>query len=164
MIPCRICDDGELLMKSKFRLSGCIVAIGFFILIPSLLGVLVGGVGLVMTGDATVETLEATEEEVRADLRNAGVPGTYVQQILDLEDLSPEQMKSLNSEQRRAVHEAKLTLTASTAGVGIGAAIAGGASIFYIIASLIGVLVGWLLVMRKKVLQCTNCGSVTPAS
>lgn len=32
------------------------------------------------------------------------------------------------------------------------------------VPSLVGGLLGWLLVMKKDVLQCGNCGAVTPAS
>ena len=45
-----------------------------------------------------------------------------------------------------------------------GAAIVGGFGVFLIIASLVGGLLGWLLVMRKTVLQCDRCGAVVAAS
>jgi hypothetical protein len=33
-----------------------------------------------------------------------------------------------------------------------------------IVLSFVGGLLGWLLVMKKAVLQCNNCGAVVPAS
>ena len=43
-------------------------------------------------------------------------------------------------------------------------ALAGGVFIFLGLACLVGGLLGWLLIMRKKVLQCTYCGAVVAAS
>jgi hypothetical protein len=50
--------------------------------------------------------------------------------------------------------------------VGLGAfhAIGSGLAIFWAIASFVGGLLGWLLVMRKRVLQCDVCGAVVNAS
>jgi hypothetical protein len=45
-----------------------------------------------------------------------------------------------------------------------GAAIAGGVGVFLIIASLVGGLLGWLLVMKKTVLKCDRCGATITAS
>ena len=41
---------------------------------------------------------------------------------------------------------------------------AGGLSACFGISCLVGGLLGWLLVMKKKVLQCKNCGAVIAAS
>jgi membrane associated rhomboid family serine protease len=44
------------------------------------------------------------------------------------------------------------------------AVLGGGLSIATAIASVVGGLVGWLLVMKKRVLQCSVCGAVVNAS
>ena len=43
-------------------------------------------------------------------------------------------------------------------------AIAGGIGIFLAVAFFVGGLLGWLLVMKKKILCCPNCSAVVPAS
>jgi hypothetical protein len=48
----------------------------------------------------------------------------------------------------------------SDAAVGI----AGGIVVFFGIASFVGGLVGWLLVMKKRVLECSRCGATLNAS
>lgn len=48
----------------------------------------------------------------------------------------------------------------SQTAVGIGA----GMAVLFGIASSVGGLVGWLLVMKKSVLQCSFCGAVVNAS
>jgi hypothetical protein len=42
--------------------------------------------------------------------------------------------------------------------------LAGGVAIFFGIASFVGGLIGWLLVMKKKVLECDACNAVVSAS
>jgi hypothetical protein len=42
--------------------------------------------------------------------------------------------------------------------------IAGGVAIFFGIASFVGGLIGWLLVMKKQVLECNTCKAVVSAS
>jgi len=73
-------------------------------------------------------------------------------------------MSQLTELQRQAVQQAKLELAAGTVGAGAGAALAGGASILFGVFSLVGGLLGWLLVMKKAVLQCNACGAVVAAS
>ena len=52
------------------------------------------------------------------------------------------------------------TDTAYQAGVAIGV----GFAIFCGVASFVGGLIGWLLVMKKRVLQCSVCGAIVNAS
>lgn len=42
--------------------------------------------------------------------------------------------------------------------------IAGGFAIFLGLASFVGGLIGWLLVMKKQTLKCNTCGAVVNAS
>lgn len=49
---------------------------------------------------------------------------------------------------------------AEIAGAAIGAGIGFGAAIFIGISSLAGGLVGWILIMKKKVFKCTTCGFI----
>jgi len=45
-----------------------------------------------------------------------------------------------------------------------GATMATGLAFFFAVAFFVSGLLGWLLVMKKKVLVCTNCSAVVPAS
>jgi hypothetical protein len=164
MIKCRICDEGELKKKKKFRLSGIVVFVGYIILIPSIIGILIGGFGLVATGSSSGEVFESLKDDARGEMQAAGVPQNLIESVLEGQGPSDAQRSSLSVEQVRAIDSAQLTLSAGTAGAGIGVALAGGASLFVIISSLVGGIVGWLLTMKKKVLQCNKCGSVTAAS
>lgn len=60
-----------------------------------------------------------------------------------------------------------VSLTASASvgkDVGPAGAIVGGIFIMFGVASLVGGLLGWLLVMKKDILKCSHCGAVVAAS
>jgi len=46
------------------------------------------------------------------------------------------------------------------AGAAFGGAIADSTSLFIGSVSLVGGLIGWLLLMKKKVFKCSNCGFI----
>ena len=54
--------------------------------------------------------------------------------------------------------------TASHAANDAGSGIAGGIAIFMGLVSFVGGLLGWLLVMKKQVLECNTCKAVVNAS
>ena len=95
-VRCKVCDAGTLLRRKKFRMSGPVVAIGYILLIPSILGIL-ASVFIVV-----------------------------------------------------ALHR--------TDGFGEGVAL------FFGVASFVSGLIGWLLVMKKQVLECNACQAVVNAS
>jgi hypothetical protein len=108
-INCKVCDRGVLVRKKRFRMSGPAVAIGFILLIPSVLGILFSAF-----------ILFAVAVGVGHDAGNPDVAGA--------------------------------------------AAIGTGIAIFIGVGCFVGGLLGWLLIMRKRVLQCNVCEAVVNAS
>lgn len=155
---------GELIARKRYRMSGIVVLIGYLLLIPSIFGIAFCVLMLFATGGATSRTLNQLKEETRQKLVNASVPSTTIEHVLSSQPLSEAERQSLTPDQARAVDDAKLSMSAGMAGVGLGGVFAGGASVCVGIASLIGGLLGWLLVMKKKVLQCNRCSAVIAAS
>jgi hypothetical protein len=163
-IPCKTCEAGQLKKRNRYRMSGVVVLIGYIILIPSLLGIAGATMGVVATGSATEQISGSLEREAQAKLRAAGVPATVVEQVASRHPVQQAELTQLTEPQRQAVQQAKLELAAGTVGAGAGAALAGGASVLFGVFSLVGGLLGWLLVMKKTVLQCNGCGAVVAAS
>jgi hypothetical protein len=161
---CNVCNQGTLKRKKKFRLSGPAVFIGYIFLIPSILGILFGLTLLFGTGAATTESSKTMKEGIRTHLLEANLPQAIIEEVANGRKISQSQKDSLSQNQRIAIESAEMTYSASMVGTGAGAAIAGGFSIFVIFSSFIGGLVGWLLTMKKWVLQCTGCGAVVNAS
>ena len=161
---CKVCDQGVLKKKKKYRMSVPVVLIGYVFLIPSIIGMLIGMIGIIVTGSATSETSKSIKQEVRRQLTEAKVPSSIVEKVINHETVTPMEKQNLSEKQRRALDSARLTYSAGTVGAGAGAAIAGGFSIVVLISSLVGGLLGWLLTMKKKVLPCTHYGAVVSAS
>jgi hypothetical protein len=104
-ISCKICDKGLLQQKKKYRMSGPVVFIGYILLIPSVVGVIISAV-------------------------------TFF----------------------------GISSTASQSGSDAAVGLAGGFIIVIGVAFIVSGLLGWLLVMKKQVLQCNVCGAVVIAS
>ena len=142
-------------------MSGPVVAIGFILLISSILGMLFGVLMLFATGAASSQT--SRSGEIRARLVAQQIPEPIISEVATGKTVSDAELVSLTSEQRAAVHDAQLSASAQKVGAGAGTVIAGGFSLFVIIMSFVVGLLGWLLIMRKRVLQCALCAAVVPA-
>ncbi len=164
MIRCKTCDDGELVKRKAYRMGGVVVLIGYILLIPSLLGMAGSGMMCVATGAAAGGTFEQIEGDARAMLTTAQVPADVVEETVAMRPLSDVDRARLTPEQVRVVNDARRDVAAGSAGAGVGIAMLGGSSAFLFMTSLVGGLLGWLLVMKKRVLQCKSCGAVTAAS
>jgi hypothetical protein len=104
-VICKICDKGQLVQKKKYRMSGPVVLIGYILLIPSVLGVIISA------------------------------------------------MTFFN-----------ISSAASRVNAGAGAGLAGGFTIVVGVAFFVSGLLGWLLVMKKQILQCSICGAAVNAA
>lgn len=161
---CKVCDNGTLVNKKQYRLSGPAVVIGYIFLIPSVIGILIGVFMLFGTGAATSKTAVSLEAEVREQLNKASIPHGIIETVIDNETVSEAQKSQLTADQITVLDDASLTYSTGMVGAGAGTLLAGGFSIFMIISSFVGGLIGWLLVMKKKVLKCSTCGAVVSAS
>jgi DNA-directed RNA polymerase subunit RPC12/RpoP len=161
---CHTCGEGALIKRKKFRMSGPVVAIGFILLIPSFLGMLCGVIMLVITGVSVHAVSSASDYEIRTNLVALQIPDSIVTNVVAGRTVSEDQLALLTAEQRTKVQDAQSSIAALKVGAGVGGFALGGFSVFIIIVSFVGGLLGWLLVMRKKVLQCARCGAIVPAS
>lgn len=210
-LTCKVCDSGTLSSKTVFRMSGPVAAIGFILLVPSILGIIFSafvffGVNIssalmffgIESAANTSDSIPPFQSDFDASFRKSCAVGVRQtnqevgyhasQQLIEqycecslstfketgsettasqtclqkategtLEPLSPDvdAFYSGNSPSRGLVAP---VASLATSVIGSGYAIAIG------IASFVGGLLGWLLVMRKRVLQCNVCGAVVNAS
>lgn len=161
---CQVCNKGQLNFKKIYRMSAPVVIIGYLLLIPSILGMLLGMLLIFTTGGAATSTTMMLKNEIKGELSLYNIPDHVIEKTLNNETLSFSEENSLTSSQKEALTDAKLSYNAGLLGAGAGTVFFGGISIFITISSFIGGLLGWLLVMKKKVLQCINCNSVVAAS
>jgi len=145
-------------------MSGPVVAIGYILLIPSVLGMVISAIGLLGSGGATTATIDQLKTEIRTTLSGKDIPEPIINKVVNLDSVSDADLDGLTDEQKQEVTDARLSLSAGTAGAGLGGAILGGGSVCFGVFCFIGGLLGWLLIMKKKVLQCSSCSAVVAAS
>lgn len=234
---CKVCDAGVLVPRKIYRMSGPVVAIGYILLVPSILGVaasvaMLEGVSLITTQPAAVPQGQATvvpqdqsppvppSLDVDSQYRLACMKGivanlTHLNMHALLPETLPEQQQiceciisridddenrhpsvegpvcyekwlsgAINREadqgtqdvyaqllnpkpappQPAAIAPAPAVAGPPNLGVTILGAIGSGFAIGLGIVSFVSGLLGWLLVMKKRVLQCTVCTATVSAS
>ena len=129
---CKICGRDALVARKIFRMSWPIVSIGFLLLIPSALGMIVSALMLF------------------------GVLSSGPSDITHIRDKAVEKMWALHFPQSVVGVVVKVTsgaifLFGSRFAIALG------------IASLVGGLLGWSLLMKKRVLQCSVCRAAIDA-
>lgn len=97
-------------------------------------------------------------------MRNAYIPEEVVQKVLrnpsmDVETLSNE----VNLFQVSTIRDAQNKLQSDDAN-GVGTSLGGGYALMVGAGSFVSGLLGWLLVMKKRVLQCSVCQATLNAS
>ena len=163
-IPCKTCDSGQMVRRKKYRMSAVVVFIGHLLLIPSVFGLVLALLGIWLGGVGAGEAMESVQQETRSKLNAAGVPARLVEQVVRHRRISDADLNRLSYSQQETVREVERESAASTLGAGGGLAFWGGLSCFFGAVSLVSGLLGWLLVMKKRVLECAYCGAVVAAS
>lgn len=163
-VPCNVCHQtGGLHRKKVSRFSTPIVIIGWLFLLPSLLGVGCGACGLVTTGSASSQTSAQIDADYRSRLEKIeGLSSEKVEEIMAMTvvDEAALQAKGLTKAQARQADLAHSSKIAGGAGAAIGGGLMAGGSIFVMVASFVGGLLGWILILRKKVIACSHCNGV----
>lgn len=162
--PCGTCEAGELKKRKAYRMSGPVVVIGYILLIPSIIGMIFGFLLMVAGGGGGSAAIQAQSEATKTALIEKGIPATIADKVANHEPLGEATLATLSSEDRAIVNDARVEQLGTQAGTGLAAAATVGIAIFLIIASFVGGLLGWLLIMKKRILQCDHCGTVVAAS
>ncbi|MDQ2946929.1 MAG: hypothetical protein M3Y27_13465 [Acidobacteriota bacterium] len=151
------------------------MAIGYILLIPSVLGILGSGslflVSTSATASASHQVDRRTRQEAIGIMRNAGVPHQIINEVLSGERQSPQAWLNQVADQEgsaddriqtaaltNAVHQAETELEGASTGSGLLGEFVGGFFLIMGVISFVGGLLGWLLVMRKRVLQSALAG------
>lgn len=176
-IACKVCDVGTMTHRKKYRMSGVVVFIGYVLLVPSALGALVGFVSIGVAASATVEAsglrdAPATERMQRIDeppQEGRGAPAATdggIRRLRRGDHPSDDGLAYMDVERRLALQNADLgdSLLERGTAAALGTVASASFGVLMVIGSILGGLLGWLLVMKKKVLQCAHCEAVVAAS
>lgn len=161
---CKVCDSGTMRLTKKYRMNAVVVIIGYILLIPSLLGMAGSGVTCIAAGAGASSASETLSDSTATSLSEAGVPGHVISEFESSGTVSESTLSSLPTEQADSVRMLLDVELAGQVGAAAGAGIMGLFSAFGFVMALVGGLLGWLLTMRKKVLQCQQCSAVVAAS
>ncbi len=156
------------MQKTKvFRLSGCLVSIGAFILFCTgstiLISIIIAITGTAVTGVAAFDIEDRAKSDAVAKLNQIDGLPSFV--ILDFNDdgmIRDATLAGIGKDHRKAVHHImesyNLQLNSGVAATGIAAVMGGSFVIFVILCSLGLSAIGFILVLRKKVWKCNRCG------
>jgi hypothetical protein len=144
-------------------MSPPVVAIGFILLIPSILGIIFCFAVGFLSGGAATQMAATDKQQARDELTQASVPADEIEAIMNHQPLTQDQIQALTPDQKRATDDATFKLSTSRVGSGLASVLAGG-WFCMAVSFFVGGLLGWLLVMRKRVLQCQHCGAIVAAS
>lgn len=156
---CAACNRGELVRTKVRRMGGALVFVGFVLLLPSLLGFAVGVLGM-LGGGMLASHAGKPPEQVESELRAAGVPDPMIERLLAGELPARDELATLGQKQLLAVQKGQLALVSNDVSPGT---VVGGSSVIAVV-SLVGALLGWLLIRKKPALRCSHCGTVAPAA
>jgi hypothetical protein len=195
---CKVCDRGTLVKKKLFRMSGPVVAIGFILLIPSILGMTVSA-SMFLENAKSVADKQAQSNTLAQPVPPAepfddvylrgcanglahGETPPSPMPVAEAERLCEctlSEMKAHNdvSEEQEEQYDRLLATTPLTVPAAqqdspnpsnplsdLVHGVTGGLEIVMGIASFVGGLFGWLLIMKKRVLQCSVCNATVSAS
>jgi hypothetical protein len=197
-LTCKVCDQGTLGSKKVFRMSGPVVFIGFILLIPSVLGMVVSA--LMLIGVNTVSLPHQPQQSAEdAKFRKACKDAFLAKQseysgVSQVTVTAPQFCECTLSTYKAtgsvdikgasqtcaeqgvngtlkepdssvdAFYADASTQSSENTGENIARFIGSGFAIAIGVGSFVGGLLGWLLVMRKRVLKCNICGAVVNAS
>ncbi|MCW5881594.1 MAG: hypothetical protein KIS91_11725 [Anaerolineae bacterium] len=145
-------------------MSGPAVVIGYIILIPSILGILFSCMMVFLSFQGTSSSMGTTSTEARRTLATAGIPPSVVDKAVNSQTISEQERSLLSQEQRTTLKSVEAQLAYGTVGAGAAGTAIGGIFLCLGVGAFVGGLIGWLLVMKKRVLQCDMCGATVSAS
>lgn len=167
-IPCKTCN-GQMSKTSVRRFSPGIVFMGYTLLIPSILVLLLSSACAVMTcgaaGKAATETFDVQKNETLGKLREInGLPQSVIADFEQDGMIEQATIDALPAETKEPVQRVVSLHAAGLAGSAIGATAVGGASTAFLAVVyfffLPAMIVGALLTLRKNVWACQQCGGL----
>lgn len=140
LLTCPTCRSGSMSRKRLYRMSDVVVVIGYILLFPSLLGMVItmALTGFLMIAPIVGGAAAKSPESVSSD--GPSLPGAPIV--------------------RRSASERPET---AAAGV-VAAVFAAVSGVAMFIMCFVSGLVGWLLIMKKTVLWCNLCGMTIDAA
>ncbi len=168
-MDCEKCSTAKMFATKIYRLSGCLVAIGYTVLIPAILGLIgltiVAILGVVGGGASAVAVQQVAQQTYIERLNEIeGITTEATQEFETSGTVSDESMSGMLPSRMEMVSQIVTEYEIELAGAAVGGAMVAGMGITMVIVGyIIGIptfIVGLVLILRKKVWQCRQCGFV----
>ena len=172
-IECKTCAAGTLRKTKIYRMNGFMVFIGYCLLMLGLLGASFAGLILLSTNStiasiepALVVKVELPEESedsqlaIRKWLEEEQIPIPLIDKIVSRSVISEQELQTLTEDQQASVMLARYGPDMLAFGFGVLAYVLRRFAVAILLLSVIGILAGWALVWKKRILRCDSCGSV----
>ena len=167
-MQCEKCHQAQMVQDRVSRMSGYLVAIGYFLLIPGML-LMLGGIGFTILGvgagaESTPKVFEDITRKGVEKLNREGIDSAVIEEYKKGRGLSQTTMSAIPEEKRSKVAHLLQMDEASKAGAAIGTAsvaVCGGA--FTMMTFLIGLpsfIIGFILILKRNVWRCPTCGYI----
>lgn len=166
-MQCDKCGSAAMEPTKRFRLSGCLVASGFALVVLSLLALTVGLVSMIAVPKGTRQATGAADARahdtaIKALQNISALPDAVVEELESTGKISEETVARLPFEQRSRVRTILIGYYGSRVASGAGGAVGAGVGVLFILLLLAfgvpGTIVGLLLVRKRTLWRCANCG------
>jgi len=166
---CEKCNTGKMARDKIYRLSGCLVTIGYTLWVPAVLVLIVTLAftvfGVSATSTAASTTRDTAKKAALERLKN--IPNIAQEVSREFEStgqIDQQTMSKLDEEQRHKVEEISTEYHANIAGTAIAAmgtgCVGGSVALLVYIAGIPAFIVGFLLTLRRSVWRCAQCAFV----
>jgi hypothetical protein len=167
-IACEKCGQGEMASDKVYRMSGCLVMIGYLFVVAGAL-IMLGAVGFSFLGlsagtKSLPETLARENARTEGKMAEAGLPPFVIEEYHRTKTVSSRTLGALPQEDRRKADRILSSSTAGKTGAVVGTAgmaVCGGAFTMAALAAGLPMFVlGFLFVLKRKVWRCLKCGYI----
>jgi hypothetical protein len=155
--PCPACANGTLVWEKRHRLPTGVAVLGYCLIVLSALALAFGVLMMVFAWGITQAGMPA---ETKQELDQAQIPADIRARVEKRESISDADTRNLTPQQKKVIRDAQSHMSAQTLAFGMTAALVGISGAILAVLSLGGMLLGWLLRLRKNVYVCHRCGAV----
>jgi hypothetical protein len=165
-VKCEKCGQSDMIKDRIYRLSTVLVVIGYFLIIPGIL-LMVGGLscsflGAGSTMAASAAGFDKLREETAQKLLQAGGGQELSNKFKKTGNLTASYMSQLPEEKQRELRIIAKSYDMQIAGSALGsagvAACGGAFTVFTFLAGLPAFIIGFLLILKRKIWLCPGCG------
>ncbi|MFZ2958007.1 MAG: hypothetical protein WA705_14060 [Candidatus Ozemobacteraceae bacterium] len=163
-IQCEKCKQSNMVQDRIHRMSGCLVMIGYFLVIPGLLAMFFGLFIMYSGASTNLSDDDGQSKRTLGMLTDAKVPANIISEYRETGKIAQDSISKLQPRDKSAVDNALHTERASKIGHGIGvgiiAATGGAMTVAAFMVGLPAFIVGFLLLLKRSVWRCPSCGYI----